>query len=61
MNTFKECLTEDYTKAIAKSFDTLLGKLDNKESLPKPSTWKRFPKIVETPEHSRIVSTFRPA
>lgn len=61
MNTFKECLAEDYSKAVAKSLDTILGNINKGESLKPSAVWKRFPEIVEVPEHKRVVSTFRPA
>ncbi len=60
MNAFKECLAEDYSKAVAKSLDTILGKIKKEGSLSTSAVWERFPRIAEVPEHQQIVNTFRP-
>lgn len=61
MNTFKECLAEDYSDAIKKSFDILLGKLNRDDVLHSSKTMRAFPKIVEGPDSKRIIDTFRTA
>lgn len=59
MDSFKECLAEDYSKAVTKSLETILGKINTKEKLNPSLAWKGFPKIVESPESKQIISTFR--
>ncbi len=59
MNTFKECLAEDYSDAIKRSFDKLLGTLNQEEILTRSATFKKFPKVVESPESKSIMDTFR--
>jgi hypothetical protein len=61
MNTFKECLAEDYSDAINRSFDKLLGKLNQEGNLARTASYKRFPKIAESPESKNIMNTFRTA
>lgn len=61
MNTFKECLAEDYSDAIKKSFDILLGKLNRDDVLKTSTSLKGFPKIVEGADSKSIMDTFRTA
>lgn len=59
MNTFKECLAEDYSEAVKKSFDILLGKIHCEEGTEVTSSHKAFPTFVEGADSKRLMDTFR--
>ena len=59
MNTFKECLAEDYSEAVKKSFDILLGKMHYEEGSEISISHKAFPAFVEGADSKRLMDTFR--
>ena len=59
MNTFKECLAEDYSEAVRKSFDILLGKTHSEKEVEITSSHKAFPTFVEGADSKRLMDTFR--
>lgn len=59
MNTFKECLVEDYSEAIKKSLDILLGKVNRKRVVGRSVSHKAFPTFVEGADSKRLMNTFR--
>lgn len=59
MNTFKECLAEDYSEAVKKSFDILLGKVHYEEGSDIPTSGKAFPTFAEGADSQRLMDTFR--
>ena len=59
MNTFKECLTKDYSEAVKKSFDILLGKIPCKKKAERSNSRKAFPTFVEGADSKRLMDTFR--
>ncbi|MGK7371350.1 MAG: hypothetical protein ACNS64_14155 [Candidatus Halalkalibacterium sp. M3_1C_030] len=61
MNTFKECLAEDYSEAVKKSFDILLGKLNHEGGSDSSASCEAFPTFVEGTDSKRLMDTFRTA
>lgn len=59
MNTFKECLAEDYSEAVKRSFDILLGKVLGEEESQISSSHKAFPTFIEGADSKRLMDTFR--
>jgi hypothetical protein len=59
MNTYKECLAEDYSEAVKKSFDILLGKVHGEEGSKTSTSHKAFPTFVEGADSKRLMDTFR--
>ena len=59
MKTFKECLEKDYSEAVKKSFDILLGKMHYEEGSEISTSHKAFPAFVEGADSKRLMDTFR--